>query len=210
VSKDLGIVRQEIDILFRTICDGLRIEANQRRLAYIAGEGQLSFSLREDRESQTVSCLAQYIRTTGFLTLVEPYFHDENPMIRPDLGIWLPVSREFLYLELKRIGQGWGKQRPLHDIIKLDKLSTDPKNKLNGLVVVGFGLRDGLLNSMQDISKEIVNSYPYLAVGVERFDLGYLDSKASANSGQREMYWWGGILYLPAPKNGLSNLYWSG
>ena len=179
VGMDLEIVRQEIDILFRAMCDGLRIEANQRRLAYIAGEGQLSFSLREDRESQTVSCLAQYFRTAGFLTLVEPYFHDENPMIRPDLGIWLPVSRELLYLELKRIGQSWNKQRPLDDIMKLDKLSTHPKNRLNGLVVVGFGLRDGLLNSMQDISEEIVNSHPYRAVGIERFDLGYLDGKAT-------------------------------
>ncbi|GAH73621.1 unnamed protein product, partial [marine sediment metagenome] len=58
--------KKELQILFHTLCDGLRQEIRQRNLANLATNKD--FSLMNEREAGIASSLAGHLRLVGFNT----------------------------------------------------------------------------------------------------------------------------------------------
>ena len=179
-----GEMKRELQILFCSLCDGLRQEVRQRCLAYLA-TGQ-DFSLTNEREAGMASSLALHLRLIGFVVQLESYFASGSPMRRPDFRIWLPATKEYIYLELKTVA--WGNypyyfQGAIDDIEKLND-DTDPQNQQNGLIALGFSRnlekRQGqLMQGFRKLSQNITSVYPYEEIGLERINLQGMDERSS-------------------------------
>ena len=185
MSNLKGKTKEELQILFRALCDGLRQEVLQRRLSHLV-TGQ-DFSITGEREPGITSLLALHLRQVGFVVQVEAYFADRDPRRRPDFGIWLPTSKEYIYLELKQTA--WGNDEPYYyagaikDIKKLDG-ETDQRNQRNGLIVLGFSynpeeLRGRLWAGFNKLSQDITSAYPYENIGLECVDFQGMDERSS-------------------------------
>jgi len=145
-------------------------------------------SLIEEREVGIASSLALRLRLVGFTVQTESYFAGGSQMWRPDFRIWLPASKQYIYLELKltawgNIGKQYYYAATLDDIDKLNS-DTDPRNQLNGLIALGFSynpeeLGGRLLNGFKRLSKDIAEKYPYKEIGVECVDLQGMDKRSS-------------------------------
>ena len=128
--------KKQLSVLFGAICDGLRLEVRHRQLAQLITPRE-EMSLSEEREAQLVASLAYHIRMIGFTPQIESYFYDQPTSRRPDLTILLPVTRKYIFLEVKKF-QPWSPyDGPMDDIEKLEGI-THPKDKRNGLVALGF------------------------------------------------------------------------
>ncbi|MBI2871824.1 MAG: hypothetical protein HYY00_01370 [Chloroflexi bacterium] len=180
---------EELSILFGAFCDGLHQEARARRMAKLtigASGVDLGVSLTQARETEVASSLYFHLRSIGFFVQMESYFATGNQRRRPDFRIWLPVTRTYLYLELKLVawGRGWrfyGKPA-LEDIGKLAQ-ETDPQNLPNGLAMIGFDNPDAherLEQKCQKLSEDITQQHPsYQRVGLQSVDLQGLDARTS-------------------------------
>jgi len=179
-------MRKELQLLFYTLCDGLRQEARQRSLTHLV-TGKEFFSIVSEREVGLASSLALHLRSVGFVVQLDAYFWGK-PERRPDFGIWLPASKEYIYLELKQTAWGdYSKQYyyadAIEDIEKLDG-EKDPLNQRNGLIAVGFSdpkKRSELLleNSKKFLSERIAKDYPYYEkIGLECVDFQEMDAKS--------------------------------
>ncbi len=184
------LMKEELQILFYTICDGLRQEVRQRKLSQLVSEQDVStkqdFSLTCEREIGIASSLALHLRSVGFATQLDAYFPGGSARRRPDFGIYLPASKNYIYLELKQTA--WGRdsqyyyQGAIHDIEKLHE-DKDPLNQQNGLVALGFSnpdeKPDQLVKGFEKLSKDIINNYPYEKIGLECIDLQDMDKHIS-------------------------------
>jgi hypothetical protein len=138
-------------------------------------------SLTEEREAQLKASLAYYIRIVGFTVQLESYFYDEPASRRPDLAIWLPITRRYLFLELKTIGPYAGFNAAIDDIIKLENVSSS-RDKRNGLIAIGFrnpiGPRERFLQKYDKLSQVITKEHPYREIGVKKIELDDMDEQA--------------------------------
>jgi len=190
MAKITNKMRKELKLLFYTLCDGLRQEVRQRSLATLVARKDFpyGFSIAEEREVGLASLLALHLRSVGFMVQLDAYFYGK-PERRPDFGIWLPASKEYIYLELKQTAWGdYSKQyyyaKAIEDIEKLDG-EEDPRNQRNGLIIIGFsdhGKRSDLLleNSKKFLSERIARDFPiYEQIGLKRLDLQEMDKRSS-------------------------------
>jgi hypothetical protein len=182
-----SVMRMELEILLRTLCDGLRQEVRQRHLTHLV-TGQ-DFSLIDEREAGMAASLASHLRLVGFVVQLEAYFPSGPRNRRPDFCIWLPASKEYIYLELKTTA--WGSsdeqyyyQGAINDIKKLYE-DQNPLNQQNGLVALGFS-KPGeqspgrLLDGFRKIlSQKVTTDYPYEEIGLECIDLQGMDERSS-------------------------------
>jgi hypothetical protein len=184
VGKITRRMRKELQLLFYTICDGLRQEVRQRSLTHLA-TGQ-DFSIVGEREIGLASLLALHLRSVGFMVQLDAYFYG-NPKLRPDFGIWLPASEEYIYLELKQTAWGTGYQYSyqgaINDIEKLNR-QTNSLDQRNGLIAVGFSKpeerTDQLLKGFRGLSERITRDFPhYEEIGLECVDFQEMDIKSS-------------------------------
>jgi len=179
-------MKRELKILFRALCDGLRQEARQRYLAHLVTKQD--FSLTIEREVGIASSLALHLRSVGFSVQLDAYFPGGDLKRRPDFGVWLPASKEYIYLELKLTAWGgsWSYyyQGAIGDIKKLDR-DTNPLNQRNGLIALGFSRNpekrpDQLKEGFKDLSRKITEDYPYYEeIGLEAVDLEGMDKQSS-------------------------------
>lgn len=186
MGKINGRMREELKILFLTICDGLRYELRQRRLARLVN-GR-NFSIIEEREIGLASILALHLRLVGFAVQLDAYFYG-NSQRRPDFGIWLPASGEYIYLELKQTAWGdYSKQYYYADAIEdIKKLNgeDDSGNQRNGLIAIGFSdpkKRKELLSEgfSKYLSERIARDFPqYEEIGLDSVDFEGFDDKSS-------------------------------
>jgi len=175
-------MKRELQLLFHALCDGLRQEVRQRSLASLA-TGQ-DFSLTAEREVGIASSLALHLRSVGFTVQLDAYFPGVDPKIRPDFGIWLPASKDYIYLEFKLVawGKGWQySYKPvIRDIEKLDKY-TNQQNQCNGLIALGFSKPeekpDQLVKGFEKLSEDIV-AYPYEKIQLRKVHLQGMDNKS--------------------------------
>ena len=185
VGKITKKMRKELQLLFYTLCDGLRQEVRQRSLTHLAIGWNIS--IVEEREVGLASLLALHLRSVGFMVQLDAYFYGK-PERRPDFGIWLPASKEYIYLELKQTAWGdYSSQyyyaKAIEDLKKLDA-EIDPRNQRNGLIAVGFSdpkKRSELLleNSKKFLSERIAREYPhYEQIGLEQVNFQEMDTKA--------------------------------
>ncbi len=180
-----GKMKKELQILFDALCDGLRQEVRQRNLAHLT-TGQ-NFSITNEREIGIASSLALHLRSVGFGVQLDAYFPSGTKKRRPDFGIWLPASKEYVYLELKTTAWGRDYQYYYADAIEdIKKLNgdTDPQNKHNGLIAIGFSKPeewqpDWLLDGFKGLSQKITDAYPYEEIGINRIDLQGMDTQTS-------------------------------
>ena len=189
MAKITDTMREELKLLFYTLCDGLRQEVRQRSLTHLATSEDFpeGFSIVEEREVGLASLLALHLRSVGFMVQLDAYFYGK-PQRRPDFGIWLPASRKYIYLEFKLTawgsGEPYGYARAIKDIDKLDG-ETDPRNQLNGLLVLGFSdpsrRKEQLLQGFNKfLSERIARDYPiYEQIGLEQVDFQEMDKKTS-------------------------------
>ena len=181
-------MREELLLLFNTVCDGLRLEVWQRKLTELA-TGKDFFSITNEKEIGIASSLALHLRSVGFVVQLDASFYGKSRR-RPDFGIWLPASKKYIYLELKQTA--WGKHssqyyyaKAIEDIEKLNA-EIDPRNQRNGLIAVGFSdpkKRSELLleNSKKFLSERIAREYPhYEQIGLEQVNFQGMDTKASS------------------------------
>jgi|WetSurMetagenome_2_1015567.scaffolds.fasta_scaffold245771_1 hypothetical protein len=170
----------ELTILFGAICDGLRQEVRYRQLAQLIAPKEV-MSLTEEREAQLVCSLAYYIRNIGFTVQVDSYFYDEPSSRRPDLAMFLPASREYLFLEVKIINPNSGFSGAIEDIEKLNSV-VSARDKRNGLIAIGFrnptGRKETFDNKYSKLSNSIQNKYPYREIGIKKIDLESMDNQA--------------------------------
>ena len=187
MGKITKTMREELQLLFYTLCDGLRLEVWQRRLTELVNRDDF-FSITNEREIGIASSLALHLRSVGFAVQLDAYFHGK-PERRPDFGIWLPASKEYIYLELKQTAWGdYSNQyyyaKAIKDIEKLDG-EKDPLNQRNGLITVGFSdpkKRSELLleNSKKFLSEKIARDFPiYEQIGLEQIDFQKMDARSS-------------------------------
>ena len=185
MGKITKTMREELQLWFNTVCDGLRLEVWQRRLTELVNRDDF-FSITNEREIGIASSLALHLRSAGFVVQLDAYFHGK-PERRPDFGIWLPASKEYIYLELKQTAWGdYSKQyyyaKAIEDIEKLDG-EKDPLNQRNGLITVGFSdpkKRSELLleNSKKFLSEKIARDFPiYEQIGLGQIDFQEMDKK---------------------------------
>ena len=188
MGKREKLMRKELQILFSVLCEGLRQEVRQRRLAKLV-TGQ-DFSLTNEQEAGVASVLAWHLQSLGFVIQLESYFSRGNSKERPDVRIWLPASKKYIYLELKTVGWGsrWTRYyyyRPaIWDIEKLkDKEFNEETDLGNGLIALGFSKleepRVTLKQRCEKLSQEIITNYPYEKIGLERIDLQGMDEQTS-------------------------------
>jgi hypothetical protein len=183
-------MRQEVQILFDTLCDGLRQEVRQRSLAHLAtGE---DFSITNEREVGLASLLALHLRSLGFAVQLDAYIAGRDPRLRPDFGIWLPANKKYIYLELKQTAWGnYSKQYyfagAIEDIEKLNNKDIYPQHQGNGLIAIGFSRLDfeihrpyRLWNGFKKLSQRITTGYPdYEEIGLKCVDLKSMDEQTS-------------------------------
>jgi len=182
------LMKKELQILFHALCDGLRQEVRQRSLAHLVTKED--FSLTREREAGVASSLASHLRLVGFAVQLEAYFPSGSQMRRPDFCIWLPASKQYIYLELKTTA--WGNTAKQYyyadaitDIAKLNS-DTESQNQRNGLIALGFSFNpekqpDQLWKEFKkELSEKITNAYPsYEEIGLERIDLQEMDKRSS-------------------------------
>lgn len=179
-------MKRELEILFDVLCDGLRQEVRYRYNMSHLAPGQ-SFYLTDEREKGVASSLALHLRLAGFFVQLETYFFSGSLQRSPDFGIWLPASKEYVFLELKQ--PGWGEKwsydfnGAIDDIEKLNG-ETDQRNQRNGLIALGFSkLKETQKNELQErfekLSRDITDKYLYERIGLERIDLQDMDDKTS-------------------------------
>lgn len=119
----LGMSTSEISQVFETIVAALQKKAHRRQGFFRPAAPDLDFSLETERELGTAAVIAQYLTAEDFFTRLDYYW--QTPRLeRPDLTVWLPKSRRLLYLELKRVGQGWSYKRLDDDLRKLERITT--------------------------------------------------------------------------------------
>lgn len=171
---------KQLNIIFGTLCDGLRQEVRYRSLAQLLAPKE-GLSLAGEREAQLKSSFAYYLRLVGFVVHLENYFYREPASRRPDLAVWLPVSKKYLFLEVKKIGPYGGFGAALNDIAKLEKVSSS-RDKRNGLIAVGFrnhaGPKERFGLKYERLSQEITRKHPYKKIGVEKIELNGMDKDA--------------------------------
>jgi len=179
-------MKEELQLLFYALYDGLRQEVRQRKLTQLAtGE---DFSIVGEREVGLASLLALHLRSVGFMVQLDAYFYGDSKR-RPDFGIWLPASREYIYLEFKQTA--WGKDskqcyyaKAIEDIEKLNR-ETDPRNQRNGLIALGFSdprkRKEQLWEGFKKfLSERITRDYPYYKeIGLEAVDFQGMDKQTS-------------------------------
>ena len=180
------LMKRELQILFRALCDGLRQEVRQRSLAHLV-TGQ-DFSLTKEREVGIASSLALHLRSVGFAVQLDAYFPSGSARRRPDFGIWLPASKKYIYLELKTVAWGSDYQyyyaAAISDIEKLNE-DTNQQNQLNGLIALGFSnpeeRHNQLMNGFEkSLSQRVTKDYPnYEEIGREPIDLEGMDERSS-------------------------------
>lgn len=182
------LMKEELKILFDTLCDGLRQEVRQRRLANLVTGQDFSIPYNE-REIGIASSLALHLRSVGFAVQLDAYFPSGPSQRRPDFGIWLPASKQYIYLELKQIAWGdlsrqYDYQRAIDDVQKLVN-ETDPQNQQNGLIALGFSKPNELRNKLTDgfdksLAQRIDRDYPhYEEIGRECIELEGMDKHSS-------------------------------
>ena len=185
MGKITETMREELQLLFNTVCDGLRLEVWQRKLTELVNRDDF-FSITNEREIGIASSLALHLRSAGFAVQLDAYFRGK-PERRPDFGILLPASKEYIYLELKQTAWGddsnqYSYAKAIKDIEKLDG-EKDPLNQRNGLITVGFSdpkKRSELLleNSKKLLSEKIARDFPiYEQIGLEQIDFQGMDKK---------------------------------
>jgi hypothetical protein len=170
-------VDEEIDILFGSICDGLRQEVRYRYLNQLLAPKD-DMRLTEERERALVSALAFYIRASGFMVHVEHYWYGDDDGVSsaktPDLAVRLPKIGKYLFLEAKRIYLGNNAvDRVSEDLDKLTK-PTNPLNKRNGFLAIGFAWDEiehkRFQNQYRSFSN-ITNKYHFREFRIESVDL---------------------------------------
>ena len=156
------MLAQEIQGVYEAICEGLRKESLCRGKLHEEAKPNenLLFSLDEEREIGTAAVLCTHLRNLGFFTRMDWYFDGNNSLLRPDLAVWLPDSRRLLFLELKRVGQGYPYKGLRRDIKKLDNISVNPKNSLNGLLVIGFSIQKTNWEYLNTALSSLQKEYP--------------------------------------------------
>ena len=156
------MLAQEIQGVFRAICEGLTNESRLRAELYEEAKPDkgFRFSLGEEREIGTAAVLCIHLRNSRFFTRMDWYFDGDNHQLRPDLAIWLPGSRKLLYLELKRVGQGFPYKRLGDDLARLEKISSNPENRLNGLLAVGFSKQRTNWELLKTKLHDLENKFP--------------------------------------------------
>lgn len=180
-------MREELQLLFDTLCDGLRQEVRQRKHTHLV-TGK-DFSIVNEREIGIASLLALHLRSVGFAVQLDAYFADGDPKRRPDFGIWLPGTREYIYLELKQtawgnLGEQYYYAKAIEDIKKLN-CETDSRNQRNGLIALGFShnpeeLGSRLWEGFQKLSQNITSICPYYEeIGIECVDFKKMDKQSS-------------------------------
>ncbi|MBA7617196.1 hypothetical protein ES703_24508 [subsurface metagenome] len=182
-----GKMKEELQLLFHALCDGLRQEVRQRhKIIPIPG---YDFSLVGEREIGVTCSLAWHLRLAGFVVQIDTYVKGGNSKRRPDFGIWLPASQKYIYLEFKLTA--WGSDWPQYDYARaikdIDKLERDPdlRNHPNGLIALGFSNPEKRRERLQDdfeevLSQKITSRYPsYEKIRLERIDLENMDVKTS-------------------------------
>ena len=188
MGKITETMREELRLLFYTLCDGLRLEVWRHRLATRAAEKDYlyGFSMVDEREVGLASLLALHLRSVGFMVQLEA--EPWNSKRRPDFGIWLPASKEYIYLELKPTA--WGERgrqndyaKAIEDIEKLDG-EKDSLNQRNGLIAPGFSKSTErqlgqLLEGFKKLSQDITSVYSYEKIGLECVDFQGMDEKSS-------------------------------
>lgn len=178
-------MKSELEILLDALRDGLRQEVRQRRLAKLVSDRD--FSIVNEREIGIASFVASKLRSLGFAVQHDAYFHNRDEKRRPDFGIWLPASKEYIYLELKLCAWG-GEEQYRYDyaIKEIRKLNgeTDPRNRRNGLIVLGFSspsekLGGRLWSGFEGLSQKITKMYPYEEIRLRDVDFHGMDKKTS-------------------------------
>ena len=90
------LLKEELHILFDTLCDGLRQEVRQRRLAKLVTGQDFSIPYNE-REIGIASCLALHLRSVGFAFSSTRIFQaDRGNDVQTSAYGFLPVSSTYI------------------------------------------------------------------------------------------------------------------
>ena len=174
--------RDEINFIYGAACDALRVETRHRALTRLIAESSsqknLQFGLYEEREIQLAATLAMNWRHIGLHTELDSYPSGKASR-RPDFGIWLPVSAQYFFLELKVIWPGSNTNQAIDDIAKIDEMY-ESGDKAVGLLTVGYALPNMYLKTFddrhRDMSIEILGTTRYEEIGMKKIELGDIDS----------------------------------
>ena len=134
-------------------------------------------SLAEEREVQVQASIAMQWRLSGFHVELDSY--GSGPANRrPDFGILLPVTKEYLFVELKLIGQGRPHRQVQDDVDKLNAMFKDGDKRV-GLLTVGFaahGTHDLRFKAThKELDEEIEGPGLYKKVGLSKVQLDDID-----------------------------------
>ncbi len=172
---------KELDIILNGVCDGLRQEVRSRYLTQLVAPWQIS-TVAEEREAQLRAMISFHLKMLGFTVHTEGYFYSQPSERRPDLCIYLPVSRRYLFLEVKPFHPYTGISVVIRDIVKLESIN-DPDDKYNGLIALGFRnpieTYDRFPQKYQDLSQEITDNHRYREIGIRTVPLDGMDRNGS-------------------------------
>ena len=170
---------QELRLLYGAACDGLRQESRKRALMSLLADNS-KISISEEREVQLAASIALQWRLVGFHVELDSYASGSADR-RPDFGIWLPVTKQYMFLELKETWPGFSEMSVLTDIRKLDAMF-DGVDQHVGLLTVGFALcqtqHTVFETRHRKLSEAIVRSGEYTKLGLKRIELHDFDDNA--------------------------------
>ncbi len=177
----MSAYEQELKLLYGAACDALRQESRQRalmRLITHSSTGKaLNISLSEEREIQLAASIALHWRVIGFHVELDSYASGPAAR-RPDFGIWLPLTKQYLFLELKEIWPGSNYDQVLTDISKLDSMFKSDDEYV-GLLTVGFARHqtdhEVFETRHRKLSEEIISSGKYINRGLQKIELQDID-----------------------------------
>ena len=127
----------------------------------------------EEREVQVQASIATQWRLVGFHVELDSY-GSGPPSRRPDFGVWLPHTRQYLFLEFKEIWPGGGYESVLKDLGKLNEMFCAGDQNV-GVLTVGFATsktNEPKFQQMHEsMSGKIQESRLYGKVGLKRISI---------------------------------------
>jgi len=164
----------EIDLIYGSACDGIRLESHQRALIRLVAQASnredLKFGLHEEREIQLAASLMMNWRHIGLQAELDSY-SSNGASRRPDFGIGLPTSNKYLFLELKVIWPGSNKDQVLDDLKKIQTMY-ESGDLAVGLMTVGYAQPNTNLKIFNkrhhDMSRQILATSEFDEIGMKK------------------------------------------
>ncbi|MCH8205604.1 MAG: hypothetical protein IH956_01205 [Chloroflexi bacterium] len=133
----------------------------------------------EEREVQVQASFAMHWRLAGFHVELDSY-GSGSASRRPDFGILLPRTKEYLFLEFKLLWPGQGYQQAVTDLDKLNQMF-EKDDKRVGLLTVGFAATRTHHKKFETVhemmSEQIAVTTLYEQVGLEKVSFDGIDER---------------------------------